>query len=48
MKFARGETDDAIKMCMEIIRLGECRAVVVTSLNQRGTMLKMPPVDGAT
>ena len=24
MKFARGETDDAIKMCMEIIRLGEC------------------------
>lgn len=23
MKFARGETDEAIKMCMEVVRLGE-------------------------
>ena len=32
MKFARGETEEAIKMCMEIVRLGEWLALQVEAL----------------
>ena len=32
MKFARGEHDETIKMCMEVIRLGKLRCFVLQKM----------------